>query len=280
MYYQFHNVLSPAKLNLGLKIVGKRQDGYHLLKSVFCLIDLCDAIDIQLTENGKISLVEHNQAWFYQRDLSYKAAKLLQDYTGTTFGANIKIKKVIPSGAGMGGGSSNAATVLIILNQLWKTHLDVNTLAKLGIQLGADVPFFIYGKNALVEGIGEIITPITIPKTYFVIIKPEFHIPTKEIFNALELDLTNINQDNFTIEWLLTQKINDLELAAKKTYPQLNDIFNELEQYGTPIMTGSGSCVYIAFNDKNIAKDVAKKLESRYNTFLAASLPESTVSCS
>ena len=178
MYYQFHSVLSPAKLNLGLKVIGKRPDGYHLLKSVFCLIDLYDKIDIQITLNGKVSLIEHQQAWFYQKDLAYKAAILLQEYSGCTKGANIKIKKVIPSGAGMGGGSSNAATVLIILNHLWETGLTTDELLGLGAQLGADVPFFIRGRNALVEGIGEIITPIELPELYFVIIKPDFHAPT------------------------------------------------------------------------------------------------------
>ncbi|MDD3266976.1 MAG: 4-(cytidine 5'-diphospho)-2-C-methyl-D-erythritol kinase [Burkholderiales bacterium] len=280
MYYKFHNVLSPAKLNLGLKIVGKREDGYHLLKSIFCLIDLFDIIEIQITENGKISLIEHEQAWFYQKDLSYKAAKLLQEHTRSTLGANIKIKKVIPSGAGMGGGSSNAATVLIVLNQLWQTNLDKEELSALGVKLGADVPFFIHGKNALVEGIGEIITPIEIPELYFVIVKPSFHIPTKDIFQALDVNFAEVNEQEITSKWLLTKKVNDLETPAKKIYPQLNEVFSELKQYGTPIMTGSGSSIYLTYSDKNIAKDVAKKLEARYNTFLAASLPESTVSCS
>lgn len=278
MYYQFHSVLSPAKLNLGLKIVGKRADGYHLLKSIFCLIDLCDLIDIQITNNGKISLIEHNQAWFYQKDLSYRAAKLLQETTGCQYGANIRIKKVIPSGAGMGGGSSNAATVLTILNQLWKTNLTIEVLAKIGEQLGADIPFFIYGNNALVEGIGEIITPIELPQLYFVIVKPEFHIPTKDIFTNLELDFTTINPDNITVDTLLTEKTNDLEVVAKKVFPALDNIFHELKQYGTPVMTGSGSCIYFTFSEKNIAKDLAKILEPRYNTFLAASLPRSTIS--
>lgn len=278
MYYKFHSVLSPAKLNLGLRVVGKRDDGYHLLKSVFCLIDLCDIIDIQITTNGKISLIEHNQAWFYQKDLSYKAAKLLQEFTNCNLGANIKIKKVIPSGAGMGGGSSNAATVLLVLNQLWNTNLSILQLHNLGMQLGADVPFFISGKNALIEGIGDIITPILIPQLYFVIVKPQFHIPTKDVFTNLDIDFSQISPQNITIEELISQKTNDLEISAKKIYPQLNDIFSELKQFGTPTMTGSGSCIYFTFNDKNIAKELAKKLEARYNTFLAASLPVSTVS--
>ncbi len=279
MYYQFHNVLSPAKLNLGLRIVGKRDDGYHLLKSVFCLIDLCDQIEIQLTQNGKISLIEHQQAWFYQKDLSFRAAKLLQEQTKSKFGANIKIKKVIPSGAGMGGGSSNAASVLMVLNQLWETNLSCKELMHLGLQLGADVPFFIQGRNALVTGIGEIIQPIEIPQLYFVIVKPDFHITTKNVFCSLNLDFQAIREDFITAQDLIEQKINDLETVVKIIYPQINDIFSELNQYGNAVMTGSGSCVYLSFTDKNEAKKVANILHSSYNTFLAASLPISTVAC-
>lgn len=279
MYYQFHNVLSPAKLNLGLRIVGKRYDGYHLLKSVFCLIDLCDQIEIQLTQNGKISLIEHQQAWFYQKDLSFRAAKLLQEHTKSKFGANIKIKKVIPSGAGMGGGSSNAAAVLMVLNQLWETNLSCKELMHLGLQLGADVPFFIQGRNSLVTGIGEIIQPIEIPQLYFVIVKPDFHITTKNVFCSLNLDFQAIREDLITAQDLIEQKINDLEAVVKIIYPQINDIFSELNQYGNAVMTGSGSCVYLSFTDKNEAKKVANILHSSYNTFLAASLPISTVAC-
>lgn len=279
MYYQFHNILSPAKLNLGLRIVGKREDGYHLLKSVFCLIDLCDQIEIQLTPSGKISLIEHQQAWFYQKDLSFRAAKLLQEYTQSKFGANIKIKKVIPSGAGMGGGSSNAAAVLIVLNQLWGTGLSCTELMQLGLQLGADVPFFIQGRNALVTGIGEIIQPIDVPQLYFVIVKPDFHITTKNVFTSLELNFEQINADAITIEQLIEQKTNDLETAVKIIYPQINEVFFKLNQYGSAVMTGSGSCIYLSFTDKNEAKKVANILHPSYNTFLAASLPVSTVAC-
>lgn len=279
MYYQFHNVLSPAKLNLGLRVVGKRSDGYHLLKSIFCLIDLCDQIEIQITQNGKISLIEHQQAWFYQKDLSYRAAKLLQEHTSCPLGANIKIKKVIPSGAGMGGGSSNAATVLMVLNQLWQTNLSQAELSNLGLQLGADVPFFINGKNALVEGIGEKIMPIELPQLYFVIIKPEFHAPTKDIFTHLQIDFDNLDASKITIEQLLHEKTNDLEKVVKKLYPQINTVFHNLNQYGNAVMTGSGSCIYLTFTDKNDAKKVANILSSSYNTFLAASLPVSTVAC-
>lgn len=279
MHYIFQTFLSPAKLNLGLKIVGKRTDGYHLLKSIFCLIDLCDRIDIQITNNGKISLIEHQQAWFYKKDLAYRAAQLLQEYTACKMGGNIRIKKVIPSGAGMGGGSSNAATVLLALNELWQTGLSVKELLALGIKLGADVPFFIYGKNALVTGIGEFFEPIPLPEIYFVIVKPDFHVPTREIFTNLEIDFSDINEEEITIDGLINTKDNDLESVVKKIYPQINTVFSELNQYGNAVMTGSGSAIYLTFNDKTSAKKVANILSSRYNTFLAASLSGSPVAC-
>ena len=277
MHYMFQTFLSPAKLNLGLKIVGKRSDGYHFLKSIFCLIDLYDRIDIQITDNGKISLVEHQQAWFYQKDLAYRAAKLLQEYAFCRMGANIRIKKVIPSGAGMGGGSSNAATVLLALNELWQLNLSTKELLTLGLKLGADVPFFILGKNSLVGGIGEVLEPISLPEIYFVIIKPDFHVPTREVFSNLAADFSFSIAEKISLEELISKKENDLTPAVKKIFPQINTIFSELEQYGNPIMTGSGSAIYLAFDDKNSAKRVANILSPGYNTFLAASLTESPV---
>lgn len=276
---QFQTFLSPAKLNLGLKIVGKRQDGYHLLKSIFCLIDLYDKIDIQVTTNGKISLIEHNQAWFYQKDLAYKAAVLLQTHTATRYGANIRVKKLIPSGAGMGGGSSDAATVLMVLNHLWQTNIDSKAMLALGLELGADVPFFINGYNALVSGIGEMVEEVQLPQLYFVIIKPEFHTATRDIYTNLALDFSKIDTDLITFDSLLAHKENDLELVVKKLYPQINAIFSELSQYGTPVMTGSGSAIYLAFDDKISAKRLANILAPRYNTYLVASLPVSPVAC-
>jgi 4-diphosphocytidyl-2-C-methyl-D-erythritol kinase len=273
--HHFHNFLSPAKLNLGLKIVGKREDGYHLLKSVFCLIDLFDEIEIQVTNNGKVSLIEHNQAWFYKNDLAYKAAVLLHEQLpNSNLGANIRIKKIIPSGSGMGGGSSNAATTLIALNQLWNINLDKPTLIKLGTTLGADVPFFIYGKNALVSGIGEQFEPLNIAKTYFVIIKPSFNISTKTIFTDLDFNTDN-QLDNLSSELLLNNKENDLLAVANKIYPQLKTIYNDLSTFGKPALTGSGSALYLSFNDKQHALSVYNKIKINYNSFIAQSIKQS-----
>lgn len=275
---RFNTYLSPAKLNLGLKVLGKRADGYHLLKTVFCLIDLFDQIDIQITDNGKISLIEHNQAWPYYNDLAYRAALSLQQISNCNLGANIKIKKVIPAGSGMGGGSSNAATTLLVLNKLWDLALPKNELLKLGRSLGADVPFFIYGENAMATGIGEILSPVEISPQYFVIVKPSFHIPTKNIFNQLNLDSNTINEINITSEYLISSKENDLLPVAIKLYPQLKEIVNNLQSYGDVAMTGSGSAVFLSFNDPQSAKKVAKILENSYNTYLAERLGKSPLS--
>lgn len=268
----FLTYLSPAKLNLGLKIVGKRNDGYHLLKTIFCLINLYDEVNLQTTRDGKISLIEHNQAWSYQKDLAYKAAKLLQEKTQTTFGVNIKIKKTIPSGAGLGGGSSNAATVLIALNQLWETNLSNLELINIGKELGADVPFFIYGTNAVATGIGEQLETIKIPQQYFVLIQPQFHLATRDVFTRLEFKIDNLDVEKLKIEYLLKHKENDLAKPAIAIEPQLKTILNELQQYGNAVMTGSGSVVFLSYKDKNTAKKVAQELRIRYNTYLVKSL--------
>jgi 4-diphosphocytidyl-2-C-methyl-D-erythritol kinase len=290
--------LAPAKLNLGLKVVGKRADGYHLLKTIFCLIDLFDEVQIQVTNNGKISLIEHSQAWPYQTDLSYRAAKLLQEYSGIAYGANIKINKTIPSGGGLGGGSSDAATVLTVLNNLWQLGLPNDVLIELGTKLGADVPFFIHGKNAYAQGIGEVLTDIELPKQYFVLICPKFHIQTAKVFknyviashhtsvcetrrgNPIIEDLHTNTHDDMQ-NYLLETLDNDLFPVALKLKPELANILEQLKIFGDVAMTGSGSSLFLRFYEQDIAKKVAKKIaeisQNKYNTFLVKSLAFSPI---
>jgi 4-diphosphocytidyl-2-C-methyl-D-erythritol kinase len=270
---KFISYLSPAKLNLGLKVVGVRPDGYHLLNTVFCFIDLFDKIDIQIVADKKISLISHNQAWHYSKDLAYKAAVSLQQYTNCNFGANIRVSKVIPSGAGLGGGSSNAATALIALNHLWQLNLDLATLHQIGLSLGADVPFFLYGKNAFATGIGDIFTPIDIIDTYFVLIKPDIHIPTSQIFKHFKM--TSFDYDSCNYLDLLQSKINDLQPIALNLYPELNNLIDNLTVYGKPVMTGSGSVFYLSFSDKLLANNVANKLKKMYNVYFVKSIKAS-----
>lgn len=273
---KFITYLSPAKLNLGLRVVGKRLDGYHILNTIFCLIDLFDQIEIQIIDIPQISLIEHNQAWTYATDLGYKAAKLLQKETGCQFGANIKIKKTIPSGSGLGGGSSNAATVLLALNHLWQLNLSQEKLIELGRTLGADVPFFIYGQNAFASGIGDIFSPISLPTEYFLLVRPEFHIPTKNIFRALE-NISTLSSENTPIEWLLDNPHNDLQDVAVKIYPVLRNIIDDLSCFGKPNMTGSGSVLFLRFSDLKDANKVAQEIGKSYNTYLVKSLNRSPV---
>lgn len=260
-----------AKLNLGLKVIGKRADGYHLLKTAFCLIDLYDEIKINITQNNsEIKLLEHFAPWSEQDDLAYKAAKLLQKYANVKHGVAITVKKNIPIGGGMGGGSSDAAALFIALNKLWDINLSKNELMRLGLRLGADVPFFIYGQNAFAEGIGEILSPIKLEKSFFVLIVPNFGLSTKEIFKNLHLNL--LPKDNITPKYLLKTLENDLETVARNLNQELNQIFLELRNYGNPAMTGTGSTIYLKFNDLNRAKKVALELEKKYNSFLVSSL--------
>lgn len=267
--------LSPAKLNLGLRVTGKRPDGYHTLETCFCLIDLFDEIRIQITQSGKISLIEHNQAWPYYKDLVFKAATTLKEISNTNLGANIIVKKTIPSGGGFGGGSSNAATTLIALNHLWQLGLPQDQLLQIACGLGADVPFFIHGKNAYATGIGEILTEIEIPQYYFVLICPKFHLNTKNVFARFKLTDTHVTHKS--IEYLLETLQNDLFLAATEIEPSLMQIYEKLKTYGNPAMTGSGSTLFLRFTTFAAAKKVASELQNTYNVYLVKSLNTSPV---
>jgi 4-diphosphocytidyl-2-C-methyl-D-erythritol kinase len=273
---KFYSFLSPAKLNLGLKITGKRNDGYHYIHTIFCLINLFDEIKIQVLDHSdKISIIEHQQAWHYTDDLSYKAAQSLQQYAKVIKGVNIKIKKTIPSGAGLGGGSSNAATILTVLNRLWQCDLSFDELKLLAIKLGADIPFFLYGKNAIAKGIGEILSPIKITKQYFVLIKPSFGIPTKTIFNNIDKKI--LSNPDITTSELLSSKKNDLFDIAIKIYPQLLNIKNYLSQYGNVNMSGSGSTLFLTYTNKIEALNVHKQLKKIYNVFFVESIDQSPI---
>lgn len=266
-----HKFKAYAKLNLGLKFVGKRPDGYHLLKTIFCLIDLYDEIEIYTNKlSNEIKLLNHNYPWPETSDLAYKAAKLLQQHTNTSYGVTIEIKKNIPHGGGMGGGSSDAATVLVELNKLWNINLPQAELIKLGVTLGADVPFFIFGKNAYAEGIGEVLSEIILEEKYFIIILPGIYISTKSVFDNLILGINE--QNSITNEYLLKTLENDLEPVARQIYPQLETIFQDLKKHGNPVMTGSGSTIYLPYQSLNEAKKVADNIKNTYNHYLVRSL--------
>jgi 4-diphosphocytidyl-2-C-methyl-D-erythritol kinase len=250
-----HQVLAPAKLNLFLHITGRKDNGYHLLQSVFMLIDWYDTLHFDLRQDGKI-IREDLTLKLPEDDLITRAAKLLQQASGTTLGAHIAIEKSIPAQAGMGGGSSDAATCLLALNKLWKLHFTVNQLAELGLKLGADVPFFLKGENAWVEGVGEIITPISVPPAQFVVVKPPEGLETAKIFGSEAL---NRESKPATISVFAANPFgfghNDLQPVAQSLCPQISEAIEWLETARLESaslepavvkgrMTGSGSAVF------------------------------------
>ena len=244
------NVLAPAKLNLFLHITGRRPDGYHLLQSVFMLIDWYDTLHFEVRPNGQISREDLSIA-LPADDLITRAARLLQKASGTPMGAHIAIDKSIPAQAGMGGGSSDAATCLLALNKLWNLNFSALQLAQLGLQLGADVPFFVHGHNAWVEGIGEIITPINLPPAQFVVVKPPEGLETSKIFGseALKRDTKPATISVFAADPYGFGH-NDLQPVAQRLCPQISESIAWLEtaRLASAVvkgrMTGSGSAVF------------------------------------
>ena len=244
-----NNVLAPAKLNLFLHITGRRPDGYHLLQSVFMLIDWYDTLHFEVRSDGQISREDLNVP-LPPDDLITRAARLLKQSTGTSQGAHIAIEKSIPAQAGMGGGSSDAATCLLALNKLWGLGLSVKQLAELGLKLGADVPFFLHGHNAWVEGVGEIMTPISLPPAQFAVVKPSEGLETAKIFGseALKRDTKPATISVFAADPYGFGH-NDLQPVAQRLCPQISDAIAWLESASLAFlvkgrMTGSGSAVF------------------------------------
>lgn len=252
------DVPAPAKLNLFLHITGRRPDGYHLLQSVFMLIDWCDTLHFELRRDGTISREDLTHAQLPAEDLCVRAARLLQQATGCTLGAHIGLEKRLPAEAGMGGGSSDAATCLLALNRLWGLGLDRSQLAALGLQLGADVPFFIGGRNAWVEGIGEQLTPLLLEDARFVVVKPPGGASTQSIFSSpfLERDTkpaiiqgfaANDAQEPLThsIQSILDIGHNGLQPVAQALCPDVGHCINWLSGHGLQgRMSGSGTAVF------------------------------------
>jgi 4-diphosphocytidyl-2-C-methyl-D-erythritol kinase len=239
------DVPAPAKLNLFLHVVGRRADGYHLLQSPFVLIDWADRLHFERRADGRLQRHDLGPA-LPADDLCLRAARALQSASGCTLGADIHIDKQVPWGAGMGGGSSDAASTLLALNRLWGLHWPRTRLAELGLQLGADVPFFVGGDNAFVEGIGERLTPLDLPPLRLAVVKPPAAINTAEIFAhpALKRDTEAVIVMG-SLESLLTAGRNDLQAAAESLCPEVSEAAKWLQaRYGNSRMTGSGSAVF------------------------------------
>jgi len=240
-----YDVPAPAKLNLFLHITGRRADGYHLLQSVFMLIDWCDTLHFEIRRDGQLSRTDLSVA-LPADDLILRAARALQELTGTTLGAEIAIEKRIPAQAGMGGGSSDAASCLLALNRLWDLRLPVSTLQTLALRLGADVPFFLSGGHAWIEGIGETITPVELPTADFLVVKPPEGLETKAIFSAssLKRDSDSAILAGFAARPYEFGK-NDLQPVAETLCPAVTRAIGWLNDKGlNGKMTGSGSAVF------------------------------------
>lgn len=239
------DVPAPAKLNLFLHITGRRSDGYHLLQSAFMLIDWCDTLHFEFRSDGKISREDLTSA-LPPEDLIVRAAQALKASSGCLSGVHIGIEKRIPAQAGMGGGSSDAASTLLALNRLWNLNYSREQLSQIGLKLGADVPFFLAGHNAWVEGVGEKITPIELPASRFLVVKPDAGLETKQIFSdpLLKRDSETAIISGFAAD-VFAYGRNDLQSVAQRLCPGVTQALNWLVSLGLkPRMTGSGSAVF------------------------------------
>ena len=263
--------LAPAKLNLDLRIVGRRADGYHLLESIFTLIELYDHIWFSVNQTGCIKLHTPTDGITEEQDLCVRAARLLSDHTGTKYGVDIWLEKQIPVGGGLGGGSADAAVVLMVLNRLWQLNLSKTELLQLGVRLGADVPFFIFGQSAFARGIGEQLSPISLPKQWYVIIKPPVHVSTPKIF--AHKDLTRDSKPRIMPDFQAGQHWrNDMQSVVLAEYPAVKAAFDVLAEYGSPMMSGSGACVFLSFNSESAAQAVYNKVSCAHQVYCVASL--------
>ena len=259
---------SPAKLNLFLYITGRRDNGYHELQTLFQFVDFGD--ELTVTANKKTSAITISPAIpgvATEDNLIWKAATALQQYTSTSFGADIELKKVLPMGGGIGGGSSNAATVLVALNYLWQLNLSDDQLAKIGLKLGADVPVFVRGYAAFAEGVGEQLQPANPDEKWYLVVKPQVSIATVDIFTHSELTR---NTPKRALSTLLEQEyVNDCEKIVRMLYPEVDKQLSWLLQYAPSRLTGTGSCVFAEFNSKKEAESVLEQLPDTVSAFVA-----------
>ena len=266
----FLSWLAPAKLNLFLHIVGRRADGFHLLQTAFQFIDLCDTLRFDITHDGCIER-NHDLAGIPAKDdLTLRAAVLLQRATCTSLGARITCEKKIPLGGGLGGGSSDAATTLVALNYLWDTRQSVDQLAELGLILGADVPVFVRGHAAWAEGVGEILTPINPPEPWYLVINPLCHVSTAEIFNIAEL--TRNTSPIKIRDFFAGSGRNDCESPVRARYPAVATALDWLGKYSAVRMTGTGACLFAAFDTEARAREVAVRVPPEWRGFIAKGL--------
>ena len=266
---------APAKLNLFLHVTGRRPDGYHELQTVFQLIDLCDTIGMTVRPDGRIERPDGPQGVDPESDLVVRAAKALQQATGSSLGATLRVKKRIPMGGGLGGGSSDAATVLLGLNELWSTRLPIDQLARIGLPLGADVPVFVRGSSAWGQGVGEDLQPLELPESWYVIIHPGVHVGTREVFQSPELTR---NSPVITIRaFFQSGGRNDCEPVVRARFPEVAEALDWLGRFAPARLTGTGSCIFAPCATAIDAERLAARVPDRWTSYIARGLNVSPV---
>jgi 4-diphosphocytidyl-2-C-methyl-D-erythritol kinase len=264
---------APAKLNLCLLITGRREDGFHRLQTAFQIIDLLDYVKLDELPDGQFTLSGGLESISPDEDLCMKAARLLYQHCRPGSGAAITLQKNIPVGAGMGGGSSDAATTLLALNHLWQAGLPREELASIGLDLGADVPLFVHGQSAWGEELGEKLTPEKWPRRWFLVLNPGVSISTREIFSAPELTR---NSTPITIRSFLKDGAgNDCELVVRSRYPEVDEALTWLSRFGRSRLTGTGSCVFSVFERRQDAEEVRTEVPEKWSHWLVRGLDAS-----
>lgn len=263
---------APAKLNLFLHVVGRRADGYHLLQTVFRFVDHGDSLHFSPRDDGAIVLATPLPGVPPESDLTVRAARLLQAETGCRQGVEIRVDKRLPMGGGLGGGSSDAATVLLALNHLWKLGVPRQRLQEIGLALGADVPVFIFGRNAFAEGVGEALQPVELPPAWYVVLETPVQVPTAAIFGVPELKRDTPPMR--VADWKPGMGANDLQPVAASGFPAIAEYLAWLSSFGDARMTGSGACVFTEFESKDSAEDVLRRVPAGMRAWVAAGLAQ------
>lgn len=269
------STVSPCKLNLFLYITGKRPDGYHNLQTLFVILDHGDIMHFETTDDDRVELLT-DFGFPVEKNLIYKAAMLLKEQTLCKKGVKISIDKVLPQGGGLGGGSGNAATTLMVLNRLWDLNLKEDSLLKMGTSLGADVPIFIKGKTCFAEGIGEILEEKSYPDKYYLVATPECKVPTAKLFGSEALKKDSKVR---TFEELVNAPFeNSFTPVVVKEYPEVQTLLDTLSEFGPSFMSGSGSSCFVAFDSIEAAKKAQAKIEKlKISSFVARSVKVSNV---
>lgn len=262
--------LAPAKLNLFLHVVGRRADGYHLLQTAFRMLDWGDRLSFTLRRDGRIRRLTDVPGVPEQSDLVVRAAHALQQWAGCELGVDITVDKVLPMGGGLGGGSSDAATTLLALNRLWGIGAGRQELQAIALPLGADVPFFVFGRTAFAEGVGEALTALTMPPAWYVVVAPGVSVPTARIFASKVL--TRDTKPIKIADFAMSGTRNDLERVACEQYPQIANAIDWLGAYAPARMTGSGACIFSEVGSEREAREIARQCPVGWQAWAVPSL--------